>query len=495
MIYKESETVELKEELTTDVKKEIVAFLNSKKGGAIYVGVKNDGSIIEMDDDKKDRYISIITNWINDNAISPIINDYINVSLNEDGVIEIKVSSGERKPYFLKNKGMTSNGCFKRVGRSKYPMNEDEIQLMGLECQKIYYESRVSRNQNLSFVRFFDYLSMNKISFDESKFYTLGFKDKNGMFTNLAQLFSDQNSIIIKLAVYRGLDRTEFKIKKEFEGAFTSIINTLLDYCNTMNDVRAIKPENGWVRTDIYSYPKKAIREAVLNSIEHANFYFNSNIKIEFFDDRLEISNPGPFYGGITLEQALNGKQSFRNPKLVYVLNKLGYIENYATGLQTIYKLYRNHNVSPIVESSETHFTIILPNKNYKYNKNANKKVDQSKKVDHSTGSRVDQKVDQSNKVDQSKKVDHSTELHVDQKVNQSNKVDQLKGMDNCELNYTQLKLMEVIMIEPKISIIQLSEELLISVQAVKKNIKILKEKKIIERIGNNRVGYWKIKK
>ena len=39
MIYKESETVELKEELTTDVKKEIVAFLNSKKGGVIYVGV------------------------------------------------------------------------------------------------------------------------------------------------------------------------------------------------------------------------------------------------------------------------------------------------------------------------------------------------------------------------------------------------------------------------------------------------------------------------
>ena len=74
-------------------------------------------------------------------------------------------------------------------------------------------------------------------------------------------------------------------------------------------------------------------------------------------------------------------------------------------------------------------------------------------------------------------------------------KVDQLKGMDNCELNYTQLKLMEVIMIEPKISIIQLSEELLISVQAVKKNIKTLKDKKIIERIGNNRVGYWKIKK
>ena len=67
--------------------------------------------------------------------------------------------------------------------------------------------------------------------------------------------------------------------------------------------------------------------------------------------------------------------------------------------------------------------------------------------------------------------------------------------MYNCELNYTQLKLMEVIMIEPKISIIQLSEELLISVQAVKKNIKTLKDKKIIERIVNNRVGYWKIKK
>lgn len=41
----ESESVELKEVYTPDVKKEVVAFANTK-GGTIYIGVKDSGGII-----------------------------------------------------------------------------------------------------------------------------------------------------------------------------------------------------------------------------------------------------------------------------------------------------------------------------------------------------------------------------------------------------------------------------------------------------------------
>ena len=43
-MYIESETVELKQELTKNIKKEIVAFANSK-GGTIYIGVNDDETI------------------------------------------------------------------------------------------------------------------------------------------------------------------------------------------------------------------------------------------------------------------------------------------------------------------------------------------------------------------------------------------------------------------------------------------------------------------
>lgn len=457
MKYIETNKIELKSELNDNVKKEIVAFLNSIDGGIIYIGVDDNGNVLDIDNKKIDIYETMITNWINDNAIYPSIKGLVNTYINDDGVLVIEIKSGDRKPYYLKEKGMTPSGCYKRIGRNKYPMDEDEIKLMGLESYNIYYESRISNNQKLTFSRFFDYLAMKKIQFDETKYATFGFQNDNEKYTNLAQMFSDQNSIIIKLAVYRGLDRTEFKVKKEFEGALTSIINTLLEYCNMINDVRAIKPDEGWERKDIYSYPPKAIREAVLNSIEHANFYFNSNIKIEFFDDRLEVSNPGSFYGGITLEQALNGKQSFRNPKLVYVLNKLGYIENYATGLQTIFKLYKDFYKGPIVDSSNTHFTITLPNMNYEYYKNNQLSFDTDiQKIDQKVDPKVDQKVDQ-------------------------------------KLNDTQNKILKIIKHNPYVSLKNISNELDLSVQAIKKNIKVLKENKFIEREGSNRRGYWKI--
>ena len=45
MVFRESETVELKSIVVEDIKKEIIAFANSA-GGTLYVGVADDGSII-----------------------------------------------------------------------------------------------------------------------------------------------------------------------------------------------------------------------------------------------------------------------------------------------------------------------------------------------------------------------------------------------------------------------------------------------------------------
>ena len=69
------------------------------------------------------------------------------------------------------------------------------------------------------------------------------------------------------------------------------------------------------MRKEILSYNKRAARECILNCYCHRDYSRKSNIKIEFFDDRCEIISPGGFYDGLTLEDALNGLQSFRNGK------------------------------------------------------------------------------------------------------------------------------------------------------------------------------------
>ena len=49
MIFRESETVELKEVFVDDIKKEIIAFANCN-GGKLYIGVQDDGIVLGLDD-------------------------------------------------------------------------------------------------------------------------------------------------------------------------------------------------------------------------------------------------------------------------------------------------------------------------------------------------------------------------------------------------------------------------------------------------------------
>ena len=52
-MYVEFETIELKQELNKNIKKEIVALANSK-GGTIYIGIDDDGNFIGVKDIKGD---------------------------------------------------------------------------------------------------------------------------------------------------------------------------------------------------------------------------------------------------------------------------------------------------------------------------------------------------------------------------------------------------------------------------------------------------------
>ena len=53
------------------------------------------------------------------------------------------------------------------------------------------------------------------------------------------------------------------------------------------------------------------------------------------------------------------------NKNLGKLLFKLGYIENYPSGLSRIYSEYANEELKPLIESSMVMLKLILPNINY----------------------------------------------------------------------------------------------------------------------------------
>lgn len=66
-----------------------------------------------------------------------------------------------------------------------------------------------------------------------------------------------------------------------------------------------------------------------------------------------------------SMEDIMNGAQTYRNPRLVHVFDKLGMIENFGTGIPRTIESYKNYDVKPEFKATENFFFVTLPNINY----------------------------------------------------------------------------------------------------------------------------------
>ena len=107
------------------------------------------------------------------------------------------------------------------------------------------------------------------------------------------------------------------------------------------------------------------ITSAVFLSFCLTNYFIRSNIKVEFYKDKAKITSPGGLYK-TTLENVLKGVQTYRNERLVHLLDKLGLIENYGTGIARTLNAYKGTGREPEFYDSENFFIVYLPNLNYR---------------------------------------------------------------------------------------------------------------------------------
>ncbi len=72
----------------------------------------------------------------------------------------------------------------------------------------------------------------------------------------------------------------------------------------------------------------------------------NAPARVCWFDDRIEIHNPGGPYGGVNRENfGLPGVTDYRNPNLADAMRVLGLVQRFGIGIQTAQaELKRNGN-------------------------------------------------------------------------------------------------------------------------------------------------------
>lgn len=353
----ESERTEYKSHLVDDIYKEVIAFANTD-GGVIYIGIDDHGNVTGIDN--VDETYTRLTNGIRD-AIAPDVTMFVRYVLQESKVIQIEVGEGSYKPYYLKSKGMKPSGVYVRQGASSVPASPEQIRRMIKESDGDNFEDDRCLEQSLTFEAAKAAFKQYGVEFSTEKYRALGIT-KNGVFTNLALLLSDQCPHTTKIAVFNDESCTEFRDSREFGGSIFKQFENTVNYLALCN--KTVSTVKGIVRTDKQDYPEEAIREALLNALVHRDYSFSGSSIINVNDSKMEVISLGGLLPGLSVEDIRIGVSQPRNQKLAEIFHRLRLFESYGTGIRRIFKLYEDCPVQPSIVATPNAFRIVLPNRN-----------------------------------------------------------------------------------------------------------------------------------
>ena len=373
--YRENNRLELKSALgglPQSLWETYSAFANTS-GGIILLGVEEaaDKTIRTLPLPNPERLVHEFWNTVNNrqkvsaNILSNKHIHIVEVAGNRIVAIEIPQANRRDKPVYIGANPFT--GSYRRDGEGDYHCTQNEVQNMIRDNADISQDLRIIEDRSLDA---FDYESIRRYR------NRLAAIRPGHVWENL-----DDADFLRRLgAVDIGEDEKphptaagllmfgfEYEIVHEFPNYF-------LDYQERMDDVarwtdrfisntgewsgnihdfyfhvqnkltqdikRPFALKDGWERIDDTSV-HKAIREALLNSLIHANFYDRQGLVVIKECDRIAISNPGSMR--VSIEDAIRGgKSDPRNQTLVKMFTLLGLVERAGSGVPNIFSVWQS---------------------------------------------------------------------------------------------------------------------------------------------------------
>lgn len=345
----ESTIIEFKEALNKDnVNKTICAFTNTK-GGKILIGVKNDGNPIGI---KNVNYRQIISDQIHQLRPMPQITiEELPIASAKIIIISVEESNGLVS---------VNNNVYIRVGTSNYPLSIDEVIEKSAESLRIFFDqigteipaSEMDKQLLTEYLKRREKIRGVDSSADvyEMAVRLKILKKKNkGLFLTHAGILcftQDPQKYIsnstVRLTRFDDNEMKTYSFQKEFIGPLQIIVEELHKYfINNLNRIGGFTV--GFKRQEFLEYPLTALREAIINSIIHRNYFDAAEIRIFIFPNRIEIRNPGSFPPGVTVDYP---EHKPRNPQIAQYFYDMGLTEKYGSGIQ---KIIRETSEHPLV--------------------------------------------------------------------------------------------------------------------------------------------------
>jgi ATP-dependent DNA helicase RecG len=110
-------------------------------------------------------------------------------------------------------------------------------------------------------------------------------------------------------------------------------------------------------------YPMLALQQILRNAVMHRSYETTyAPVRVTWYDDRVEISNPGGPFGSVTVDNfGRPGVADYRNPELAGVLRVYGFVQKFGVGIATAQKaLADNGNPPAEFEVNASHVNVTL---------------------------------------------------------------------------------------------------------------------------------------
>ena len=148
--------------------------------------------------------------------------------------------------------------------------------------------------------------------------------------------------------------------QRQFSGDLLTLLRELESFTKGLVTERLIEVSSLREET-VYDYPAVAIRELLMNAVAHRSYEASSPIRFYRFENRIEISNPGPLYGEATRNN-FPRQTSYRNPVAAEALRVLGFVNRFGRGVQRAQEaLRKNGNAPATFEFGDTYFGVTIP--------------------------------------------------------------------------------------------------------------------------------------
>ena len=439
-MFQESNRIELKATLNDKLEKEIVAFLNNREGGILYIGIDDKGNPVKNSD--LDSMQLKIADRIKNNILPSTLGlfDIATEYVDNIPITKIIVSSGLEKPYYIKSKGMSPNGCYMRLGTSTQPMSTTLID--ELYAKRIHTTLRniPAPRQDLTFAQLKIYYQERGFELNRKFANSLELLTPDGQYNYIAYLLADENGVSIKVAKYTGTTKVDLVENEEY--GYCSLIkaaNHVLEKMKIENVTKVKVTSTKRIEKNLVeSVP---LREALINAVVHNDFSREIPPVFEVFSDRIEITSYGGLIPGQSKEDFFSCSSMPRNRELMRVFKDLGLVEQLGSGMSRILQSYDRS----IFEISDHFIKAIFP-----FSLSANDEI----------------------------------------VANGDNNGD-ISGDNQSDRDKVLLLLKE----EPDITAKKMSEQTGLSTRKISRIIRELRESEMIIRIGSSRKGYWEINK